>query len=84
MTDDNKPAPLKERRSAERVPDDADWETKVMARVRGRLRRAAADTDVGSSDAAVDTQSDAPAAEASNWEEQVAAKIRERANTDRS
>ncbi|MBC7984928.1 MAG: hypothetical protein H7Y02_13860 [Candidatus Obscuribacterales bacterium] len=51
ITKDHKPAPLTERRSAERVPDDADWETKVMARVRGRLRRAPAEADDVSAEA---------------------------------
>jgi hypothetical protein len=66
MTADAKPPVKIERRSRDRVADDADWETKVLARVRGKLRRGADDS--------AKTQTDSPA----NWEEQVAAKIRER------
>jgi len=61
MTTDAKPPGI-ERRSRERVADDADWETKVLARVRGKLKRGAG-------------QEGAPA---DNWEEQVAASIKDR------
>jgi hypothetical protein len=64
MTADAKPPIEVERRSRERVADDADWETKVLARIRGKLRRGA-DESVPQSDSA-------------NWEEQVAAKIKAR------
>jgi len=30
--------PITERRSADRTSDDTDWESKVLARVSGRLR----------------------------------------------
>jgi hypothetical protein len=33
--------PIKERRSADRTPDDASWESKVLARVSGRLHERA-------------------------------------------
>jgi len=61
MTTDAKPPGI-ERRSRERVADDADWETKVLARVRGKLRRVP----------------DQEGASADNWEEQVAASIKDR------
>ncbi len=32
-------APTPERRSANRTPDDADWESKVIARVNSRLQQ---------------------------------------------
>jgi hypothetical protein len=66
MTADAKPPIEVERRSRERVADDADWETKVLARIRGKLRRGA-DESVPQSDSA-------------NWEEQVAAMIKARNN----
>jgi hypothetical protein len=72
MTADAKPpGPERsiERRSRERVADDADWETKVLARIRGKLRRGA-DEPITQPE----TQTDSSA----NWEEQVAAKIRAR------
>ena len=61
MTTDAKPPGI-ERRSRERVADDADWETKVLARVRGKLKR-------------VPDQAGAPA---DNWEEHVAATMQDR------
>jgi hypothetical protein len=36
--------PPTERRSAERTSDDADWESKVLARVSGRLQERACDS----------------------------------------
>jgi hypothetical protein len=69
MTADAKPPIEVERRSRERVADDADWETKVLARIRGKLRRGA-DESVPQTE----TQTDSSA----NWEEQVAAKIKAR------
>jgi hypothetical protein len=71
MTADAKPPIEVERRSRERVADDADWETKVLARIRGKLRRGSSEVDVPAS-------SDNQASAQPNWEEQVAAKIRER------
>jgi hypothetical protein len=71
MTADAKPPAGIERRSRERVADDADWETKVLARVRGKLRRGSSEVDVPAS-------TDSSANAQPNWEEQVAAKIRER------
>jgi len=59
MTADAKPPGI-ERRSRERVADDADWETKVLARVRGKLKRVP-DQDGAAGD---------------NWEEQVAAAVK--------
>jgi hypothetical protein len=70
MTADAKPPIEIERRSRERVADDADWETKVLARIRGKLRRGSSELDVPAADTEVNAQP--------NWEEQVAAKIKER------
>jgi len=49
-----------ERRGKERVADNADWETKTLARVRARLKQAPRDAS-------------APSATASenNWEQEV-------------
>jgi hypothetical protein len=75
MTADAKPPGPEhsvERRSRDRVADDADWETKVLARIRGKLRRGADESESQS-----ETQAETPA----NWEEQVAAKIKERSKS---
>jgi hypothetical protein len=71
MTADAKPPIEVERRSRERVADDADWETKVLARIRGKLRRGADESA---------SQTDPQTDSSGNWEEQVAAKIKARNN----